>query len=90
MFPRRTRAVLARTAVPEEPEPCSPEEPCPKSKSRARAMLADDPEPCLPKQQSKEPVACLARYPRVRALMRMSNVHVLKCIPVEPHSCDVP
>ena len=79
MLPRRTRAMLARTAVPEEPEPCSPEEPepcsleepCPKSKSRARAVLADDPEPCFPKQQSEEPVPYLARYPRVRALMGM-------------------
>ena len=71
VLPRRTRAVLARTAVPEEPEPCSPEEPCPKGKSRARAVLADDPEPCMPKQQSEEPVPCLARYPRVRALMGM-------------------
>ena len=57
--------MLARTAVPEEPEPCSPEEPCPKSKSRARAVLADDPELCLPKQQSEEPVPCFARYPHV-------------------------
>ena len=74
---RKTRAVLA--------------EPCPKSKSRARAVLADDPEPFLPKQQSEEPVPCLAHYPRVRALMGMRfNVRVLKCIPMEPHNCDVP
>ena len=76
MLPRRTRAVLARTAVLEELEPCSPEEPSPKSKSRARAMFTDDPEPCLPKQQSEDPVPCLARYPRVRALMGMSNMRV--------------
>ena len=71
VLPRRTRAVLARTAMPEEPELCSPEQPCPKSKSRVRVVLADDPEPCLPKQQSEKPVPCLARYPRVCALMGM-------------------
>ena len=74
----KSRARRAR-AVP-------PEEPFPKSKSRARAVLADDPELCLPKQQSEEPVPCLARYPHVRALMGLSNVRVLKCIPMELHS----
>ena len=71
MLPRRTRAMLAQTALPEEPEPCSPEEPCPKSESKDRALLANDPELCFPKQQSEEPVPCLARYPRVRVLMGM-------------------
>ena len=53
MLLRRIRAVLARRAVPEEPEPCSPKEPYPKSKSRARVVLADDPEPCLPEQPER-------------------------------------
>ena len=74
-------------AVPKEPEPCSPEEPCPKSKSRARAMLADEPEPCVPDVLARTASAVPEEsdpYPRV------SSKCVLKCIPMDSHDCDVP
>ena len=67
----------------------------PKSKSRARAVLADDPEPCLPKQPEtcspEEPVPCHA-HTSMFACANGNEIHrvLCVCIPMEPHSCDVP